>query len=61
MFYFFGIPAVPLVALIPLTIFARIAAKGHNLWQLVVGAVMSISITLLVLIMYGFDLFGQLQ
>lgn len=61
MFYFFGIPAVPLVTLIPLTIFARIAAKGHDLWQLVVGAVMSISITVLVLIMYGFDLFSQLQ
>ena len=61
MFYFFGIPAVPLVALIPLTIFARIATKGHDFWQLIVGAVMSISITVFVLIMYGFDLFSQLQ
>ena len=61
MFYFFGIPAAPLAALIPLTIFARIASKGHDLWQLIVGAVMSISITVLVLIMYGFDLFSQLQ
>ncbi len=61
MFFFFGFPAVPLAALIPLTIFARIAAKGHDLWQLVTGAVMSISITVLVLIFYGFDLFGQLQ
>jgi len=61
MFYFFGIPAVPLVALIPLTIFARIATKGHDFWQLIVGAVMSISITVFVLMMYGFDLFSQLQ
>lgn len=61
MFYFFGIPAAPLAALIPLTIFARIATKGHDLWQLIVGAVMSISITVFVLIMYGFDIFGQLQ
>ena len=61
MFYFFGIPAAPLAALIPLTIFARIAAKGHDLWQLVIGALMSISITVLVLLLYGFDLFGQLQ
>jgi len=61
MFYFFGIPAVPLVALIPLTIFARIAAKGHDFWQLITGAVMSISITVFVLMMYGFDLFSQLQ
>ena len=61
MFYFFGIPAAPLATLIPLTIYARIAAKGHDLWQLIVGAVMSISITVFVLIMYGFDLFSQLQ
>jgi hypothetical protein len=61
MFYFFGIPAAPLATLIPLAIFARIAAKGHDIWQLVIGAVMSISITVLVLLLYGFDLFGQLQ
>ncbi|HDD61325.1 MAG TPA: hypothetical protein ENF22_02185 [Chloroflexi bacterium] len=61
MFYFFGLPAAPLAALIPLTIFARIATKEHNLWQLIVGAVMSISITVFVLLIYGFDLFGQLQ
>jgi hypothetical protein len=59
--FFLGIPAVPLAALIPLTIFARMAAKGHDIWQLVTGAVMSISITLLVLLFYGFDLFGQMQ
>jgi hypothetical protein len=61
MFYFFGIPAAPLASLIPLAIFARIAAKGHDIWQLVIGAVMSISITVLVLLLYGFDLFGQIQ
>ena len=61
MFYFFGLPAAPLAALIPLTIYARIATKGHDLWQLIVGAVMSISITVFVLLIYGFDLFGQLQ
>ena len=61
MFYFFGLAAAPLVALIPLTIFARIAAKGHDVWQQVTGAVMSISITILVLLFYGFDLLGQLQ
>jgi hypothetical protein len=59
--FFLGIPAAPLAALIPLTIFARMAAKGHDIWQLVTGAVMSISITVLVLIFYGFDLFGQMQ
>jgi hypothetical protein len=61
MFYFFGFPAAPLVALIPLTIFARVASKGHDLWQLLVGALMSISITVIVLIIYGFNIFGQLQ
>ena len=60
MFYFLGLPAAPLATLIPLTIFARIAAKGHDLWQLIVGAVLSISITVFVLAIYGFDLFGRL-
>lgn len=60
MFYFLGIPAVPLISLIPLTIFARIAAKGHDFWQLIVGAVLSISITVFVLASYGFDLFGRI-
>ncbi|MCJ7716479.1 MAG: hypothetical protein MUO54_08165 [Anaerolineales bacterium] len=61
MFYFFGLPAAPLATLIPLTIFARIAAKGHDVWQLLIGVFMSISITLFVLALYGFKLFGQLQ
>lgn len=61
MFYFLGIPAVPLVTLIPLTIFARIAAKGHDFWQLVTGSVMSAVITLLVLFLYGFMPFSPFQ
>ena len=60
MYYFLGIPAVPLFTLIPLTIFARIAAKGHDFWQMVIGAVLSISITVFVLAIYGFELFGQI-
>ena len=59
--YFFGITAAPLAALIPLTIFARIAAKGHNFWELVTGSVMSISITVLTLFLYGFIPLGQFQ
>ena len=61
MFYFLGIPAVPLITLIPLTIFARIAAKGHDFWQLVTGSVMSAVITLLVLFLYGFAPFSPFQ
>lgn len=61
MFYFLGLPAVPLVTLIPLTIFARIAAKGHDFWQLVTGSIMSALITLLVLFLYGFTPFSPFQ
>jgi hypothetical protein len=59
--YFFGLPAVPLASLIPLTIFARLAAKGHTFWQLVVGSAMSIAVTLLVLASYGFIPLGPLN
>jgi hypothetical protein len=59
--YFFGFPAVPLASLIPLTIFARLAAKGHTFWQLVVGSAMSIAVTLLVLASYGFIPLGPLN
>ncbi|MBT7075871.1 MAG: hypothetical protein HN922_13295 [Anaerolineae bacterium] len=55
MLFFFGLSAAPLVTLIPLTIFARIAAKGHNFWQLITGSVLSISTTVLVLFLYGFN------
>ncbi|MCJ7734972.1 MAG: hypothetical protein MUP11_10530 [Anaerolineales bacterium] len=60
MFYFFGLTAAPLLLFIPLTIFARIAAKGHDIWQLAIGSILSISITFVVLYLYGFNLFGQL-
>ena len=59
--YFFGLIAAPLVSLIPLTIFARIAAKGHNIWELVTGSVLSISITVLTLFLYGFIPLGPFQ
>jgi len=59
--FFLGIPAAPLATLIPLTIFARIATKGHNFWQLVTGSVMSISITVLVLLLYGFTPLSPFQ
>lgn len=61
MFYFLGLPAAPLATLIPLTIFARIAAKGHDFWQLVAGSIMSAVITLLVLFLYGFAPFSPFQ
>ncbi len=59
--YFFGLIASPLASLIPLAIFARIAAKGHNFWELVTGSVMSISITVLTLFLYGFIPLGPIQ
>ncbi len=52
--YLFGLIATPLLALIPLTTWARVSAKGHDVWQTVVGAVMSLGITGLVLWAYGF-------
>ena len=61
MVYFFGLLAAPLAALIPLTIFARIAAKGHTFWQLVTGSALSITITVLVLMQYGFNPLSPLQ
>ncbi len=61
MLFFFGLSAAPLVTLIPLTIFARIAAKGHNFWQLVTGSLLSISITVLVLFLYGFNPLSHLH
>ena len=61
MFFFLGPPAAPLVTLIPLTIFARIAAKGHDFWQLVTGSLMSVLITVLVLFLYGFIPLGPFQ
>lgn len=54
MMYLFGLVATPLLALIPLTTWARVSAKGHDVWQTLAGAVLSISITAAVLWAYGF-------
>ncbi|MFO8035269.1 MAG: hypothetical protein R6U57_01380 [Anaerolineales bacterium] len=54
MIYLFGLVATPLLALIPLTSWARVSAQGHNIWQTVVGALLSLGITALVLWAYGF-------
>jgi hypothetical protein len=52
--YLFGLVATPFIALIPLTTWARVSAKGHDTWQTVVGALLSFGITALVLWLYGF-------
>lgn len=52
--YLHGLIAAPLIALIPLTTWARVSAKGHDVWQTVVGALLSFGITALVLWLYGF-------
>src|SRR5574341_1392607 len=52
--YLYGLIAAPLLALIPLTTWARVSAKGHDVWQTVVGAILSLSITIGVLWAYGF-------
>jgi hypothetical protein len=54
MLYLFGLVATPFIALIPLTTWARVSAKGHDTWQTVVGALLSFGITALVLWLYGF-------
>jgi hypothetical protein len=60
MVYFFGFVATPLIALLPLTTFARVMAKGHDIWQTVVGALLSALITLSVLWAYGFLPFAHI-
>jgi hypothetical protein len=57
MIYLFGLMATPLIALLPLVTWARLAAKGHNFWQTVVGAALSLAISVLVLHVYGFSPF----
>jgi hypothetical protein len=52
--YFYGLIATPLLALLPLVTLARLFAKGHDVWQTVVGSLMSLVITVLVLRLYGF-------
>jgi len=55
--YIFGIAAIPLLLLLPLIIWARLAAEGHNFWQTVVGATMSALIAIGVLWAFGFPPF----
>jgi hypothetical protein len=57
MIYIFGLFAAPLLVLLPLVTWARLAAKGHNLWQTVVGATLSGVIAVVVLIAFGFSPF----
>ena len=52
--YFYGLIAAPLIALIPLTMWARVKARGHTLSQTVVGALLAAGVTMLVLLLYGF-------
>lgn len=58
MIYLYGAIAMPLLALLPLVTWARLAAKGHNLWQTVVGAVLSGVISVSVLWVFGFSPFS---
>jgi membrane-associated phospholipid phosphatase len=52
--YLYGLIATPLIALIPLTMWARVRARGHTLSQTIVGALLSAAITVAVLFFYGF-------
>jgi hypothetical protein len=54
MIYIYGAVATPLLVLLPLITWARLAAEGHNLWQTVVGASMSILISIAVFWAFGF-------
>ncbi len=54
MIYLYGLIAAPLIALIPLTMWARVKVKGHSLLQTIVGALISAGVTILVLLSYGF-------
>lgn len=58
--YLYGLVAAPLIALLPLVTWARVAAKGHNAWQTVVGAGLSLTIGVGVLWAYGFAPFSGL-
>jgi hypothetical protein len=60
MIYLFGVWATPLLLLLPLVTWARLAAKGHSFWQTVVGATMSGLISVAVLWAYGFTPFTGL-
>lgn len=54
MVYLFGWIATPLLALLPLVTWARLAAKGHTAWQMVVGASLCLLISIGVLHGFGF-------
>ncbi len=60
MIYIYGLIATPLVLLLPLVTWARLAAKGHSFWQTVVGAVLSGVISVCVLWVFGFTPFSGL-
>ena len=57
MIYIYGALATPLLVLLPLVTWARLAAEGHNMWQTVVGATMSMLISIAVLWAFGFPPF----
>jgi hypothetical protein len=60
--YLYGLVAAPLLALLPLVTWARVAAQGHSAWQTVVGAALSLTIGISVLYAYGFLPFiGQIR
>ena len=54
MIFLYGLIATPLLALIPLTMWARVKAKGHTLSQTIVGALLSAAITVAILLAFGF-------
>lgn len=58
MVYLYGLVATPLLLLIPLVTAARMMAKGHDFWQTIVGASLSVSTTIFVLSVYQFPVFG---
>mgnify|MGYP000886993655 CR=1 FL=1 len=60
MIYIYGIIATPLLVLLPLVTWSRLAAKGHSFWQTVVGATLSGVISISVLWAYGFSPFAGL-
>jgi hypothetical protein len=57
MIYIYGLFAAPLLLLLPLVTWARLAAKGHSFWQTVVGATLSGVISVAVLHAFGFTPF----
>ncbi len=52
--YLYGLIAAPLIALIPLAMWARVETRGHSLLQTIVGALLSAGVTILVMLLYGF-------